>query len=204
MTSPDSIIDYIVNEPLYDTEVLMKDSTYHQVNFFVRPLGQKMNSGMIKSYPMTNLRHAGMLGEPSQFSVVGFQLRVANTFYVNESASKDELISFMRTLHGTAVLEFGLSGRVMCTIPVSEIPGYSNIWNGIATVNTGAWETTNYFHTKLSDGLSDARVPHNKKYILIDSCTSIICRLVFEPELQPERNWVLQVRLVGERLKPVG
>jgi hypothetical protein len=215
----------LTREPLWDSEALVGGVTYQQVNFFVRPKGVADNLAVIKGTRHTNLETANALGEPSQFLMMGIQLKTTNFADAAMAATAaDAAVEFERRLRATGALEFGLNGKVLLQLPLSEIPSgldaeSSHFSAQVAAVNPLSWAVTNGM--PMPNSYYTIRVPNDIRkmyrqpgvntggYILINSNTSIICRVLFNPALvmtyaQANLLVTLQVRLIGIRLKSLG
>ena len=216
----EDLVGRVVREPLYDTET-MANATFVELTFFSRPQGQNMNSGLAKTNVHTNLTQANQLGNPNSFLLMGFQVSMIDAFVTATGAEllPEDVAGMDRDLRSRGTLEFGLSGKTLFEIPLSEVP------QGLGL--TGAWEqdvaADAYIHSygiPMPNNYYNARIPQRiltkvfkasspmiAGYVFVNSSTPITCKIRFGAGgyvAAAANTTVIQVRLIGVRLKAIG
>ena len=214
------LVGRIVREPLYDTETMV-NATYNELTFFSRPQGQNNNSAAVKTIRDTNLTQANQLGVPNAHLLMGFQVNIIDAVVTATDADLDPeaYISYQRDLRSWGVFEFGLSGKTIFEIPLSEIPqglgplGFTTqavaSLADVHTVAYGEQRSNSYYTAKVPTralGLFGASSPEMAGYLMIGSSTPITCKIRFNPGLvvAATDTLTLQVRLIGVRQKAIG
>lgn len=119
-----------LQEPLYDTEVILVAGGPSQVVFFQRPISQNTAQGSLaKTEAETNLNQSSMLDYPREFSVLGFNIILDSMTCLRNSAR----------LYHRAWFAFTFSGRrPYLQIPLHRIPQGVGLDGGVAAANAAA------------------------------------------------------------------
>lgn len=119
-----------LKQPLYDTWEAPADgaTAVPLASFFQIPPGQPMNvSGNTKSLAETNMQAAGLLGDPMQFALMGYQFNILYDDGYFESAGSGSLAAnfaadMTETYEGSVFKFFVSNERMITRIPLSRIP----------------------------------------------------------------------------------
>lgn len=117
-----------LKNPLYDTEDLPADAAaVNNLTFFQTPIGGALPvAGTPKTYAETNLQQSGMLGEPNEFDVMGFQCTYNwDMDYKDIGTANETVANFiddMTEVYEQSVFTWRYSNKEYLNVPLTRIP----------------------------------------------------------------------------------
>lgn len=186
-----------LQQPLYDTEVLLAAAPQAAIRLFQLQLGQAMADGTIKTFAETNLTQPGQLANPLEFSLFGFNFVVLPQ--VPATAPFVTQRDFMQITSNSAFTFTYTGNRIYLQLPLHRIPagvsaeGFSALDAQAApaertNIHQGVGHISNFY--KFTIGRSALRIRPTEAFAVTVDWPTVV-------PVTPASNTRLQVFLLG-------